>query len=40
MMKPILDGLDRSLLANYEDHVARKLWNEVVSNNIDTHALN
>ena len=31
--------VDRSLLDNYEDHVARQLWKGVVSNNVDIHAL-
>jgi len=32
-------SINRSLLANYEDHVAKQLWNGFVSNNVDIHAL-
>lgn len=32
-------SVDRPLLASYKDHVVRRLWNSVVSNNVDIFAL-
>ena len=31
--------MDKSLLNNYEDHVAKQLWNKVVINHVDIDTL-
>jgi len=33
------EQVDRSLFATYEVHVARQLWNDVISNGAKIHAL-